>query len=100
MKSLPTIKQFEGSVEGQLDYALRVLQREVPEYYLIWVALIETGVNPLIMPRIIRAMANIAFGTKYGKIQIFIQEGRVTHVKPEEWDQIELEILVDSKDNY
>lgn len=88
MNSLPTVEQVN------LDNYLDIVRKFDPELYLTRVALKETNVNPLLLPRIIRALANVAYGTGYGKIQIFIQEGRVTQIKPEESDQVELAILM------
>lgn len=87
MNSLPTIDQANQTrfwdVIATLD----------PELYRIKVALTETKVNPIMIPRIIRAIANLAYGTGYGKLQIFMEQRVVTQIKPEESDQLNVSAI-------
>lgn len=87
MNNLPNIE------EENLQQYWEVLRRLDPELYLIKIALEETRVNARIMPRIIRSIANLAYGTQFGKIQIFMQAGVITAVKPEESDVVNLDAL-------
>lgn len=80
--SLPTIEQVN------LNTYWEIVRQLEPKFYLIRVALQETGVNPMLMPKIIRTIANMALGTGYGKIQIFMQDGMITQIKPEESVQV------------
>lgn len=66
-----------------------------PEFYLLKIALAETNVNPMILPRIIRSISNLCLGTKYGKITIFVQAGRVTVIEGSESDKVEQEAIID-----
>jgi hypothetical protein len=84
MKSLTTIineTDFSKLNNGQFGELLRKLD---PELYLIHIALKESNVNPLILPHIIRTIGNLAIGTGYGKVQIFMQARVITNIKPEE----------------
>jgi hypothetical protein len=68
--------------------------REVdPEMYIIKEMIAITKVNPQILPKIIRAIAGIGWGTGYGKVQIFIENRKVSQVKPEESDLIDAPAL-------
>ena len=78
MNSLPTIDQI--NIKNYLD----VVRKLDPELYLIKLALIESRVNAGIIPQIIRTIGNLAIGTGYGKIQIYMQARVITNVKPEE----------------
>jgi len=89
--SLPTIE------ESNLAAYWKVVRSLDPELYLIKIALAETGVNPTIIPRVIRALANLAYGTGFGKIQIFMQGGMITQIKPEESDKIDEPTIVDKR---
>lgn len=84
MKSLPTI-----DIENQKKYlgALSVLD---PDLYLIRMMLLETGVNPKILPKFIRAVSNLAYGTGFGKIQVFMSDRTITSIKPEENDLLNI----------
>jgi hypothetical protein len=73
MNSLPTIEQ--------INY-LTFIQKYDPEIYMIKLALDETGVNPLIMIPIIRAISNLTYDG-WGKVQIFMQARVITQIKPE-----------------
>ena len=70
-----------------------VIAKLDPELYLIKVALDETGLNPRILPRFIRALSNLAYGTGYGKVQVFMQQHIVTAIMPEESDRLDLPAL-------
>lgn len=82
MQSLPSVEQV--NLESYWD----VVRKLDPELFLVKVALQETGVNPVLLPRVIRALSNLAIGSGYGKIQIFMERGIITQMKPEESDQI------------
>ena len=78
--SLPTVDQVN------LDVYLEMVQKLDPELYYISLALNETKVNPLIIPRIIRAIHNLAIGTGYGTITFEMQGGRLTSFTTKESD--------------
>lgn len=65
-----------------------------PEIYRVITYLEQYGVNPEILPPIIRSLANLKMGTGYGKIQIFMQDGRLTQIKGEESVTVEQEVIV------
>lgn len=87
--SLPTVEQ------ANLAKYWEVIRKLDPQLYLIKVALEETGVNPDIVVPIIRTIGNLAIGTGYGKIQIFMQARNITQVKPEESVEVNLKATVD-----
>ena len=80
MKSLPTIAPQQTN-EDKFYEMLRVAD---PCLYFVAMTLQETGVNPLVLPKIIRALANICYGSGYGKISLFIENGVIKGIKPEE----------------
>ena len=89
MNSLPTTEQ------ANLDQYYDVIRQLDPELFLIKVALQETGVNPMVMPRIIRSIFNLASGTGYGKVQVFVQAKTITAIKGEESDEVNEKALID-----
>ena len=88
MNSLPTIEQQNINAFDE------VVMKLDPAFYMIMVSLRETGVNPLILPKIIRALSNLATGTGYGVIRIFMTAGKVTQIKPEESDEINCRTII------
>ena len=69
-----------------------------PELYFIMEALSETKLNPVVIPPIIRALSNLYYGTGHGKVQIFMQDGKITSINPEERLKIDLRaVLNDTK---
>ena len=90
MNSLPTIQK------QNLDIYWEVIRVLDPELYLIKVALVETQVNPMLVPQIVRAIANLAYGSGFGKIQIFMEDGVVSAIKPEESNKVGEPALIDS----
>ena len=89
MNSLPTVDK--ANLENYWD----VVRKLEPEFYLIRVALKETGLNPMIIPKIIRALANLAIGSGYGKVQVFMQKTVVTQIKGEESDELNEPSIID-----
>ena len=71
---------------------LQILQTLDPELYLIKIALEETGVNPRILPRIVRVLGNLSIGSGYGEITILIKSRIVTQIKGNESDVLNLPI--------
>ncbi len=76
--SLPTVEQV-----NLVNYT-NVLMTIDPQLYAIHLELLDTMVNPILIPKIIQAIAGIAMGTRYGKVQIFIEDGVVSQIKGEE----------------
>lgn len=89
MDSLPTVEQ------ANLEQYMSVIREFDPELYLIKIALHETGLNPLIVPRIIRALSNIAVGSGYGELQIKMVSRVVTQIKSGESDIVSEQAIVD-----
>lgn len=87
--SLPTCE------EKNLEKYWEVIRKLDPQLYLIKIALTESGINPEIIPPIIRTLGNLAIGTGYGKIQIFMQARVITQIKPEESVEINREAIID-----
>ena len=76
-----------------------IVQKLEPEYYLIRLALEQTNVNPMILPRVIRQIANMAMGTGYGKIVIEMEAGTILFVHGEERDLIKEKAIVDKEED-
>lgn len=75
---------------------LDVVKQLDPELYMIKIALMETDLNPLIIPKIIRSIGNLCLGTGYGKIQIFMQAKLITQIKGEESVEVNQEAVIDT----
>ena len=89
MNSLPTIEQMNTNTYYE------VLSTFDPELYLIKIALEETRVNPALIPPVIRAISNLAIGSGYGRVNIYMQEKRITSIDGEERSKIELSAVGD-----
>lgn len=89
MNSLPTAEQLN------IDQYYNVLRKLDPELYLIKIALHETGLNPMIVPKIIRTLGNLAFGTGYGRVRIHMQAKTVTNIVGEERSEVNEDAIID-----
>jgi len=87
--SLPTVES------ANLDRFWDVIRKLDPELYLIKIALQETGVNPMVLPKVVRQISNLWIGTKFGKVTIYMQNGKVTTIEGIESDRLEEEAVVD-----
>ena len=95
MKSLPTISptQYQREKENNETKFMELLKTCDPALYNIRICLMESGVNPLILLKVIRALHNIGTGTGHGVIHIEISYGKVTNIKPIENDKVEQQII-------
>ena len=73
---------------------LAMVKKVDPELFEIKEAIIETKLNPIYIPAIIRAIANLYYGTGHGKVQIFMQEGKITSINPEERLKVDIEAVL------
>ncbi len=89
IESLPTTEQ------ANVDKFYDVVRQFDPELYLIKLALKESGVNPMVLPKIIRQIANLASGTGFGKVQIFVHSKIITQVTGEESDKVNEKAIID-----
>ena len=71
---------------------LEVLRTLDPELYIIKMALEETGVNAMILPRVIRMLSNLDIGSGYGEITILMKARMVTQIKGNESDVLNLPV--------
>ena len=90
MISLPTTEQ------ANINKYWSIVRKLEPEFYMVRIALKETGINPLLLNPIVRAISNLAQGTGSGKIQIFMEKKKVTVIKGEETVYIQEEAVIDS----
>lgn len=96
MSSLPTIES------ANLDAYWDIVRSFDPDWYMVRVKAQEYKIQPYIIDRMMRALFNIttrAHGTGYGKVQIFIENNVVSHIKPEESDKINLPVFEDEEGN-
>jgi hypothetical protein len=90
-ESLPTIEQ------SNLSAYWDIVRRLEPEFYLLRLALQETEVNTMVIPRVIRAISNLSEGTGYGRVSIYMSDHKITQIKTEESDQFNDSAIIDTK---
>lgn len=67
-----------------------VLAKLDPQLYRIRLTLEETKINPDIIPRLIRSIANLAYGTGYGSARVVMVKRMVTQIRATESDSLNL----------
>lgn len=75
-----------------------LLKQLRPDVFVLMDLLDTTGVNYLVVFKIIRQLNNIAIGDKYGKVVAEIENGVCTFVRGEGSDKVAESVLV-QKDN-
>ena len=91
MKSLITI-----AFENEEQY-WSIIQKVEPEFYLIRFAMKQYGINPMILPRVIRAIANLSAGDGYGKVIVYMQAKQITNVETVEHDKVDEPSTIDKE---
>ena len=86
--SLPSVEQVN------LQNYWEIIRKIEPEFYLIRVLLHQTGVNPLILPKVIRGISNMSLGAGYGKVVIYMRNKRVTSVEVAEEDRLDQPAII------
>ncbi len=96
------IKPDETGVDPQ-DYYVQMKRNEEtfkrlarnirPEWYVLIDLLEVTGINPLILLKVMRQLVNLASGTGYGTVTISMENKVATFVRGEESDKLGVEVL-------
>lgn len=76
--SLPTV------VQSNINQFNEVIRKLDPELYLIKMLIEEMNIDPTFLYHVIKGVSNLRMGTRYGRIQIFMQNGVITNIKTEE----------------
>ncbi len=71
---------------------LEVLKKLDPELYIVKMALVETGVNAMILPRVIRMLGNLDIGSGYGEVTILMKSRIITQIKGNESDVLNMPV--------
>ena len=87
MVSLPTI-------DNDMRFG-EVVRTVDPYLYNIHVALTETGLNPVLLPPIIRSLAMLNIGSGYGKVQILMVKNKITSIVGEENVLVQENVMVE-----
>ncbi len=75
--SLPTVEQINA------QKLLQQLHAFDPELFLFKSISLETNLSPLVAKRIYEEIANIAEGSGFGKVTIFIQDNKISNIEGE-----------------
>lgn len=78
------MKTFDEQEKSNGEKFLELLQKADPELYMIKLSLEETGIDPLVIVHVIRALGNLTYGHGYGKVQIYMQAKVITNVESTE----------------
>lgn len=90
-----TITSLPSVEAANLEQFWDVIRRLDPELYLIKLTIKETNLNPLIVPKIVRSISNLAMGTKFGKVTIHMSNGVITQIQGEESDKVDLNATIE-----
>lgn len=63
---------------------LEVIKKADPELYMIKVSLEETGIDPMVVVHVIRALGNLTYGHGYGRVQVYMQAKVITNIESTE----------------
>ena len=69
----------------------KLLAKLDPDLYMIKLALEETKINPVIIPRFIRSLANLLYGTGHGRVSTYVVKKKITNIRMEESDSLHVQ---------
>ena len=67
-----------------LENYLEVVRKLDPELYLVKTALLESGLDPMVLIKVIRAIGNLTLGTGTGIVRVYMKEKKIRNVQTEE----------------
>ena len=73
---------------------MELLRQADPDLFLLKQTLTSTRITPLFLPRLLRAMDQVLQGTHFGQIRVFIQDNRITQIRGEQTDKLDVEALL------
>ena len=79
------------------EHFYTMLQEVDPELYMIKRALVESGINPMIVPYVLRPIQNLLIGTGYGVIEIVMFDKKLRKIVVKETSQVEKNIEIEMK---
>lgn len=79
------------------DQFKEIIKYSRPDIWAIMNTLDETGVNWKVIWKVIYALQNIALGTKYGQVNILIENNVVRFVRGESADKLNEPILINEE---
>lgn len=83
--------------QAKNEFAFREMLKSVkPDMYVVFDLLEQTGINVLIVLKILRQLNNIATGNGYGTVSINIENGKALFVRGEESDRVN-ELVITNK---
>ena len=84
---------YEKEEKTNKDKFMELLRAFRPDVFILLVALDETGVNFEIPRKIIYQLEKIAKGSKYGKVNVVVENGIATFVYGEEANKLSVPVL-------
>lgn len=94
MKSLPTVADYHEMKESNEQQFMQFLCAVDPKLADIKHHLNTTGVNPDILIDVIRCLNNLYLGSKYGKVVIYMSDGVITAINPEETNMRRHDVVI------
>lgn len=70
---------------------MKVLAAMDPDLYIIKTTLQHTGINPKIVPRILKSLAKLIYGDGYGSVEIAMHQRKITTIFSKETDKVNLD---------
>jgi len=73
-----------------IERYMKLVKELDPKLYAIKIALLETRVNPDVIMKFIRVVANMYYGTGYGKVVVQMNDGVAKVISSEEKDLLDI----------
>lgn len=86
-KKVEELNYYEQQSKNEFSFR-EMLKRVKPDLYVMFDILETTGVNWLVVMKVIRAINNLATGNGYGNVTITMENGKVTFIRGEESDRV------------
>lgn len=87
-------RSITPETDQNIEKYMALIKTFDPELYLIKIALIESKVNPSILPLIVRHITNISHGTGFGQVKISISARKVAQIAGTESELVDEDAIL------
>lgn len=97
-KKITSDDAFKIEQENNERKFIELLKLVRPELFVLMDTIDQTNINWFVVVKIIRQLNNIAIGSKWGSVEIQIQDGRVLFVNGIDKDRLDEPLLQPKKE--
>lgn len=86
-------EDYQEQTSANEAILLDIMKSVRPDVYQLLTEINKTGIQPIILTKVLRQLHDIVAGLQYGEVRILIEKGVVTFIKGEASDRVYLPLI-------